>query len=89
MCGGKIMIVGMVFGDLVINFFKINCEVLIQIVFCYVNCYLVIIEVIFFGCFDVKLMVMYIYDYEDVQCVFDEFVNNKCEIIKGVIKVNY
>lgn len=60
------MIVGIVVGDLVINFFKINCEVFIQMVFCYVNCYLVIIDVIFFGCFDVKLMVMYIYDYKDV-----------------------
>lgn len=49
MCGGKIMIVGIVFGDLVINFFKINCEVIIQMVFRYVNCYLVMIEVIFLG----------------------------------------
>lgn len=49
MCGGKIMIVGIVFGDSVINFFKINREVIIQMVFCYVNCYLVMIEVIFLG----------------------------------------
>ncbi len=30
-----------------------------------------------------------IYDYEDVQRAFDESVNNKREIIKGVIKVNH
>ncbi|WP_258960567.1 hypothetical protein, partial [Klebsiella pneumoniae] len=28
-------------------------------------------------------------DYEDVQRAFDESVNNKREIIKGVIKVNH
>lgn len=66
MRGGKIMIVGIVFGDSVINFFKINREVIIQTVFRYVNRYSVTIEVIFLGRFDVKSMVTYIYDYRDV-----------------------
>jgi len=89
MRGGKIMIVGTVPGDSAINFLKINREVSIQTVFRYANRYPVTIEAISSGRFDVKSMVTHIYDYEDVQRAFDESVNNKCEIIKGVIKVNY
>ena len=45
------------------------------------------IEAISSGKFDVKSMVTHIYDYQDVQRAFDESVNNKRDIIKGVIKV--
>ena len=89
MRGGKIMIVGTVPGDSAINFLKINREVSIQTVFRYANRYPVTIEAISSGRFDVKSMVTHIYDYEDVQRAFDESVNNKREIIKGVIKVNH
>ena len=87
MRGGKIMIVGTVPGDSAINFLKINREVSIQTVFRYANRYPLTIEAISSGKFDVKSMVTHIYDYDDVQRAFDESVNNKREIIKGVIKV--
>ena len=89
MRGGKIMIGGTVPGDSAINFLKINREVSIQTVFRYANRYPVTIEAISSGRFDVKSMVTHIYDFEDVQRAFDESVNNKREIIKGVIKVNH
>ena len=89
MRGGKIMIVGTVPGDSAINFLKINREVSIQTVFRYANRYPVTIEAISSGRFDVKSMVTHIYDYADVQRAFDESVNNKREIIKGVIKINH
>ncbi|MCI3808993.1 hypothetical protein MQC63_05980, partial [Escherichia coli] len=38
--------------------------------------------------FDVKSMVTHIYDYRDVQQAFEESVNNKRDIIKGVIKIS-
>ncbi|MBW7982215.1 NAD(P)-dependent alcohol dehydrogenase [Enterobacillus tribolii] len=87
MRGGKIMIVGTVPGDTPINFLKINREVSIQTVFRYANRFPVTIEAISSGRFDVKSMVTNIYDYEDVQRAFEESVNNKKDIIKGVIKV--
>lgn len=83
------MIVGTVPGDSAINFLKINREVSIQTVFRYANRYPVTIEAISSGRFDVKSMVTHIYDFEDVQRAFEESVNNKREIIKGVIKVNH
>ncbi|HAW6558633.1 TPA: NAD(P)-dependent alcohol dehydrogenase, partial [Salmonella enterica subsp. enterica serovar Enteritidis] len=87
MRGGKIMIVGTVAGDSAINFLKINREVSIQTVFRYANRYPVTIDAISSGRFDVKSMVTHIYDYKDVQRAFEESVNNKRDIIKGVIKV--
>ncbi|PWC19669.1 NAD(P)-dependent alcohol dehydrogenase [Brenneria corticis] len=87
MRGGKIMIVGTVPGDSAINFLKINREVTIQTVFRYANCYPITIEAISSGKFDVKSMVTHIYDYQNVQTAFEESVNNKREMIKGVIKV--
>lgn len=87
MRGGKIMIVGTVPGDSPINFLKINREVSIQTVFRYANRYPVTIEAISSGNFDVKSMVTHIYDYKDVQRAFEESVNNKRDIIKGVIRV--
>ena len=86
MRGGKIMIVGTVPGDSAINFPK--REVTIQMVFRYANRYPVTIEAISSGRFDVKSMVTHIYDYRDVQQAFEESVNNKCDIIKGVIKIS-
>ncbi|WP_432459024.1 NAD(P)-dependent alcohol dehydrogenase [Agarivorans sp. QJM3NY_25] len=87
MRGGKIMIVGTVPGDSAINFLKINREVSIQTVFRYANRYPVTIEAISSGKFNVKSMVTHIYEYADVQRAFEESVNNKKEIIKGVIKL--
>lgn len=87
MRGGKIMIVGTVPGESPIDFLKINREVTIQTVFRYANRYPVTIEAISSGKFDVKSMVTNIYDYQDVQRAFEEAVNNKKDIIKGVIKI--
>ncbi|WP_432661268.1 NAD(P)-dependent alcohol dehydrogenase [Salmonella enterica subsp. enterica serovar Enteritidis] len=56
-------------------------------VFRYANRYPVTIDAISSGRFDVKSMVTHIYDYKDVQRAFEESVNNKRDIIKGVIKV--
>lgn len=85
--GGKIMIVGTISEPVPINFLKINREVTIQTVFRYANNYPMTIEAIASGRFDVKSMVTNEYDYQDVQRAFDESVNCKADIIKGVIKV--
>ena len=50
--------------------------------------YPVTIEAISSGRVDVKSMVTHIYDYRDVQQAFEESVNNKRDIIKGVIKIS-
>ncbi|MCD8019770.1 MAG: NAD(P)-dependent alcohol dehydrogenase [Clostridiales bacterium] len=86
--GGKIMMVGTISGEVPINFLKINREVTIQTVFRYANNYPMTIEAISSGRFDVKSMVTNIYDYQDVQRAFDESVNCKQDIIKGVIKIS-
>lgn len=86
--GGKIMIVGTIPGETPINFLKINREVTIQTVFRYANRYPTTIEAISSGSIDVISMVTHIYDYNDVQKAFDESVNCKQDIIKGVIKIN-
>jgi L-iditol 2-dehydrogenase len=88
MRGGKIMIVGTIPGETPINFLKINREVSIQTVFRYANNYPMTIQAISSGRFDVQSMVTNIYDYEDVQRAFEESVNCKQDIIKGVIKVS-
>lgn len=85
--GGKIMMVGTQSEPVPIDFLKINREVTIQTVFRYANNYPMTIEAISSGRFDVKSMVTHVYDYKDVQRVFDESVNNKANIIKGVIKM--
>jgi len=86
--GGKIMIVGTIPGETPINFLAINREVTIQTVFRYANNYPMTMDAISSGRFDVKSMVTDEYAYEDVQRAFDESVNRKNEIIKGVIRVN-
>lgn len=85
--GGKIMIVGTIPGEVPIDFLKINREVSIQTVFRYANNYPMTIDAIASGKFDVKSMVTHIYDYQDVQRAFEESVNCKRDIIKGVIKI--
>ncbi|MFQ0397303.1 NAD(P)-dependent alcohol dehydrogenase, partial [Klebsiella pneumoniae] len=91
---GTVCVVGKI-RDLILQLSKSSIystkprEVSIQTVFRYANRYPVTIEAISSGRFDVKSMVTHIYDYEDVQRAFDESVNNKREIIKGVIKVNH
>lgn len=86
--GGRIMIVGTIPGETPIDFLKINREVTIQTVFRYANNFPMTINAIATGRIDVKSMVTDMFDYEDVQRAFDESVNRKSEIIKGVIKVN-
>lgn len=88
MRGGRIMIVGTIPGETPVNFLKINREVTIQTVFRYANRYPVTIAAISAGRFDVKSMVSNVYGYTDVQKAFEEAVNNKAGIIKGVIKVS-
>lgn len=87
MRGGKIMIVGTISGDTPVNFLKINREVTIKTVFRYANNYPMTIDAVSSGKIDVKSMVTDIYNYQDVQRAFDESVNRKAEIIKGVIKI--
>jgi L-iditol 2-dehydrogenase len=88
MRGGKIMIVGTIPGATPIDFLKINREVTIQTVFRYANRYPATIDAISSGRIDVKSIVTNIYDYKDVQRAFDESVNCKNDIIKGVIKIS-
>ena len=87
MRGGKIMIVGTIPGETPIDFLKINREVTIQTVFRYANRYPATISAISSGKFDVKSMVTHEFAYQDVQKAFDDSVNKKNEIIKGVIKI--
>lgn len=82
------MIVGTISGEVPINFLKINREVTIQTVFRYANNYPMTIEAISSGKFDVKSMVTHVYDYQDVQRAFEESVNCKREMIKGVIRIS-
>ena len=86
--GGMIMMVGTQSRPVPIDFLKINREVTIKTSFRYANNYPMTIDAIASGIFDVKSMVTNIYDYEDVQRAFDESVNCKADIVKGVIKVN-
>lgn len=85
MRGGQIMIVGTIPGETPVNFLKINREVRIQTVFRYANNYLMTIDAIASGRFDVKSMVTDIYMFEEVQRAFEESLSRKTEIIKGVI----
>ncbi|MFZ2755512.1 MAG: NAD(P)-dependent alcohol dehydrogenase [Atopobiaceae bacterium] len=85
--GGSIMMVGTISEPVPINFLKINREVTIHTVFRYANNYPMTIEAISSGRFDVKSMVTNVYEYKDVQKAFDESVNCKADIIKGVIKM--
>lgn len=85
--GGRIMIVGTIPGETPIDFLKINREVSIQTVFRYANNYPMTIQTISSGRFDVNSMVTHVYDYKNVQKAFEESVNCKEDIIKGVIKV--
>ena len=82
------MMVGTQSGPVPIDFLKINREVTIQTSFRYCNNYPMTIEAISSGVFDVKSMVTNVYDYQDVQRAFEESVNDKANIIKGVIKVS-
>lgn len=86
--GGKIMIVGTIPGETPINFLKINREVSIQTVFRYANRYPATISAIASGKFDVESMVTHEFAYEDVQKAFEDSVNCKNDIIKGVIKID-
>ena len=85
--GGRIMMVGTQSREVPVDFLKINREVTIQTSFRYANNYPMTIEAISNGVFDVRSMVTHIYDYADVQQAFDDSVNKKAEIIKGVIKM--
>lgn len=85
--GGKIMIVGTISGETPVDFLSINREVTIQTVFRYANNYPMTIDAISSGKFNVRDMVTDEYLYQDVQRAFEESVNRKNEIIKGVIKV--
>lgn len=86
--GGKILVVGTIPGETPVNFLSINREVTIQTSFRYANCFSATIDAIASGRFDVKTMVTHEYSYEDSQRAFEESVNRKCEIIKGVIKIS-
>ncbi len=86
--GGKILVVGTIPGETPVNFLSINREVTIQTSFRYANCFSATIDAIASGRFDVKTMVTHEYSYEDSQRAFEESVNRKYEIIKGVIKIS-
>lgn len=85
--GGKIMIVGTIPGETPIDFLKINREVSIQTVFRYANDYPKTIDLISKGAFKVEEIADRYFDYENTQEAFDYSVNNKEDLIKGVIRV--
>lgn len=84
---GKILIVGTIPGDTPVDFLKINREVSIQTVFRYANDYPKTISMIASGKFDVLSMADKYFDYQDTQEAFEFSVNNKSDLIKGVIRV--
>lgn len=85
---GKILIVGSIPGSVPVEFLKINREVSIQTVFRYANDFSATINAIASGKFDVNSIADKFFDYEDTQKAFEFSVNNKKELIKGVIKIN-
>ena len=85
---GKILIVGTIPGDTPIDFLKINREVTIQTVFRYANDYSSTINLIASGKFDVESLADKFFDYSDTQEAFEFSVNNKRDLIKGVIILN-
>ncbi|MGM0097321.1 hypothetical protein IGI69_002534 [Enterococcus sp. DIV1083b] len=84
---GKVMVVGTIPGDTPIDFLKINREVSIQTVFRYANDYKKTIDLISKKKFDVLSMADKYFDYDNTQQAFEFSVNNKSELIKGVIQV--
>lgn len=85
---GKILIVGSIPGGVPIEFLKINREVSIQTVFRYANDFNATINSIASGEFDVNSMADKFFDYQDTQKAFEFSVNNKKDLIKGVIKIS-
>lgn len=84
---GKILIVGSIAGGVPVEFLKINREVTIQTVFRYANDFPATIDSIANGDFDVDSIADRFFNYQDTQKAFEFSVNNKKELIKGVIKV--
>jgi L-iditol 2-dehydrogenase len=71
-----------------VDFLKINREVTIQTVFRYANDYPKTISMISKGVFDVENIADRYFEYENTQEAFEFSVNNKQELIKGVIRVS-
>lgn len=84
---GQILIVGTIPGEAPINFLKINREVSIQTVFRYANDFQNTMDMIASGHIDVCKMVDKIFEYKNTQEAFECVVNNRKDIIKGVIKI--
>lgn len=84
---GKILIVGSIPDGVSIEFLKINREVTIQTVFRYANDFAATINSIANGEFDVNSIADRFFNYQDTQKAFEFSVNNKKDLIKGVIKV--
>ena len=84
---GKILIVGSIPDGVSIEFLKINREVTIQTVFRYANDFPATIDSIANGDFDVGSNADRFFNYQDTQKAFEFSVNNKKELIKGVIKI--
>ena len=86
--GGRIVMVGTQSSEVPIDFLKINREVEIITSFRYANDYPTTIEAIACGDMDVKSMVTHRYEYSQVQEAFEDSVNKKAEIVKGVIHIS-
>lgn len=85
---GKFLIVGTIPEPVPVDFLKINREVTIQTVFRYANDYARTINKIASGEFTVLGVADKYFPYADTQKAFDFAVNNKSELIKGVITVS-
>lgn len=86
--GGNIVMVGTIPGDTPINFLNINREATIMTSFRYANMFPTAIEAVATGKVNVKSMVNKIFEFDDVQKAFEVSINNKQDLIKGVIKVS-
>lgn len=85
--GGKIIIVGTISDPVSVRFLPINREVTIQTAFRYANCFSSTINAIASGRINVYSMITHEFSFADSQKAFDDSINNKNDIVKGVINL--
>lgn len=87
--GGTIVLVGMAPVDSYeFNFAKLMSKVAeIKTIFRYKNLYPVAIQAVGEGRIDISKIVTHEFDFKDIAHAFDVAMNNKSEMVKGIIKI--
>ena len=87
--GGKIMIVGTIPDEVPINFLKINREVLIMTVFRYANDFNDVIQALSGDdAIPLERLISKTYDYEKTQAGFEQLVEERMTLVKGVVEIS-